>query len=316
MSELEELMAKAREASWRIHGKKIIFYHPGMFRYHDKWGRYSAISITGSSCELLCEHCKARLLKPMIDVSTPQKLIDTCLELEKQGDIGCLITGGFGKDGTLPWDDFLEAIKTVKESTGLHISVHGGIIGPDLACRMKEAGIDQALIDVVGDAETMKNVLHLDTGPEAIESTLKSLKHAGIPTAPHIVVGLDYGRITGEYEAIQMIKRHGPEALVIVSLMPLSGTPMCDIVPPSPEDIARIIATARLEMPDIPISLGCARDRRSPETDVLAVDCGVNRMAIPSDEAIKRAEYYGLTVEWQRTCCSVPFAIKEVKDDK
>lgn len=314
MTDIEELMAEAREVSWKIHGRKITFYHPGMFRYHGKWGRYSAVSITGSRCELLCEHCKAKLLEPMVHATTPEKLIESCIDLEKKGDIGCLVTGGFSKDGTLPWDDFLEAIKEVKERTNLHISVHAGIIEPELAIRMKDAGIDQALLDVVADTETMKEVFHLDFGAEKIIETMRALKDAGIPIIPHIVVGLNYGRITGEYEAIQILKEHKPEAIVIVSLMPLGGTPMRDIIPPSQEDIARIIATARLEMPDISISLGCARDRRNQEIDMLALECGVNRMAIPSDEVIKRAEHYGLTIEWQATCCSVPFGIKEEKD--
>ncbi|MBI5001307.1 MAG: hypothetical protein HZB92_07275 [Euryarchaeota archaeon] len=124
------------------------------------------------------------------------------------------------------------------------------------------------------------------------------------------MVGLNYGKIKGEYNAIKIIERYDPEAVVVVSLMPLSGTPMCDVAPPAPEEIAGIIATARLSMPEVPISLGCARDRRDSKIDVLAVDCGVNRMAIPSEEAIKRAHHYGLNIEWQGTCCSVLFNIQ------
>jgi len=59
-------------------------------------------------------------------------------------------------------------------------------------------------------------------------------------------------------------------------------------------------------MPDTLISLGCARPRGSRRLEVLAVDAGVNRMALPSDEAVERARSYGLDIRYQKTCCSVP----------
>jgi uncharacterized radical SAM superfamily protein len=63
---------------------------------------------------------------------------------------------------------------------------------------------------------------------------------------------------------------------------------------------------ARLRMPHTLISLGCARPRGDDRLDVLAVEAGVNRMALPSDEAIARAKAYGLEIRYRKTCCSVP----------
>ncbi|MCP4756298.1 MAG: hypothetical protein GY866_36000 [Proteobacteria bacterium] len=40
----------------------------------------------------------------------------------------------------------------------------------------------------------------------------------------------------------------------------------------------------------------------------LAIDAGLNRMALPSDEAVAHAENYGLEVVYQNTCCSVPLS--------
>lgn len=311
MNDLNKLINRAREVSWQEFGKQITFYHPGMFRYNGRWGKYPAISITGKCCELQCDHCKGKLLEPMIFATTPEELIRKCIKLKDNGNIGCLITGGSLKNGTLPWDNFIPAIKIVKETTNLFISIHSGIIGLKTAKRMKDAGIDQALIDVIGNNETFKKVYHVNFGIRQIEESLGALRNAGISIIPHIVVGLDYGRIKGEYNAIEIIKRYDPEAVVIVSLMPLSGTPMENTLPPSPQDVARIIATTRIDMPDVPISLGCARKRNDSEIDVLAIDCGVNRMAIPSDEAIKRAKEYGLNIEWKKTCCSVPINSEE-----
>ena len=306
MNDLDKLITKSRELSWQRFGKKITFYHPGMFRYNDECGKYPALSITGKYCELQCDHCKSKILESMIFVLTPEELIEKCIRLEELGNVGCLISGGNQRDGTIPWYNFIPAIKTVKEITNLFISIHSGIIDYKTAKKMKDAGVDQVLIDVIGDAETFRNVYHLNSGITKIKDSLDALRNADISIVPHIVVGLDYGRIKGEYRAIDLIKSYNPEVLVIVSLMPLPGTPMEDVLPPSPQEVIKIIATARIKMPNVLISLGCARERTNPEIDVLAVECGVNRIAIPSEEAIKKAQEYGLDIKWKKTCCSVP----------
>jgi len=305
MNDLPRLMKRARDLSWQKFGKQITFYHPGMFRYDGAWGRYPAISLTGKSCALQCDHCKAKLLESMILVTTPNELIEKCKRLEEAGNVGCLLTGGFRKDGTLPWDDFIPAIRNIKETTNLFISIHSGIVDVSTARKLKSAGVNQALLDVIGDEDTLKKIYHADFGLKSIETSLEALERVGIPTVPHIVVGLDHGKIKGEYRAIEIIKRYDPEALVIVSFMPLSGTPMEKFLPPSPQEIATVIATARIEIPTVPLSLGCARERGNAEIDILAIDCGVNRIALPSEKAIERAHEYGLRITWEKSCCSV-----------
>ena len=58
------------EAAWLTaranHGHEFTFYLPGMIRYGKDRGRYPAVSITGNRCELQCEHCKGKLLEPML----------------------------------------------------------------------------------------------------------------------------------------------------------------------------------------------------------------------------------------------------------
>jgi lipoyl synthase len=304
--DLEVLIKKSRMISWNNFGKNISFYHPGMFWYHDSWGEYPAISITGNNCSLLCDHCKGKILEPMISVSDSQDLFKKCVELEKKGAKGILISGGSAQDGSLPWNDFIEGIHAVKEKTNLFVSIHCGILDDKTAEKLKKAGVDQALIDVIGDDETLRDVYHCDFGVEKIKQTLEILNKTNISLIPHIVIGLNYGEIKGEYKAIDMISKYNPEVVTFVSLMPLKGTPMQKISPVSPKQIARIMADARVKMPNILMSLGCARDRANPNLDVLAVELGVNRIALPSDEAIEKAKEYGLTINWQKTCCSLP----------
>ena len=304
---LEELLGRAREMSWRRFGRKVVFYLPGMFRCGDERGKYPAISITGGRCQLQCDHCNASLLQPMIHAETPEDLVRKCLMIHRRGDIGCLVTGGSDLEGRLPWDGFIDAIREVKDRTDLRISVHSGLIDPGTARRLKEAGVDQALIDVIGDDDTLREVYHLPFGTEAVEDSLGALSDAGLEIVPHIVAGLHYGQLRGEYRAIEMIAEHPPSTLVIVVLMSLRNTSMYDVQPPDPDEVARIFATARIRMPDTLISLGCARPRNEYgfQIDERAIDAGVNRIAVQSDPAIHRADAYGLEKVFRYTCCSV-----------
>jgi len=40
------------------------------------------------------------------------------------------------------------------------------------------------------------------------------------------------------------------------------------------------------------------------ETDILALEAGINRIAIPAEEAVKKAREMGLEIEFHKTCCS------------
>jgi len=308
MPNLSRRLEEARRISWNNLGRKITFFLPGMFIQGGLSGKYPAVSLTGPRCDLLCDHCQGKLLEPMISADDPAAFFETCLALEQKGHYGVLISGGCSREGCLPWQPFLPVIRAVKEKTRLFISVHAGFIGENDAVGLKQAGVDQALVDVIGDTATLRRIYHVPFGVDRIVSGLEALQKAGLPIVPHIVCGIDYGRMRGEQKALDIVARFKVEQVVILSVMSIPGTPAQHVRPPRPDDVADLIARARLQMPRIPISLGCARTRGNSRLEVLAVHAGVNRMALPSDEAIEQAQAYGLDILYQTSCCSVPEA--------
>ncbi|MGD9608360.1 MAG: radical SAM protein [Desulfovibrionaceae bacterium] len=305
MERLEHRLARAREMSWSHLGKRISFHLPGMFAINGSRGRYPALSLTGKACSLGCDHCNGKLLESMIPATDPQTLVEKCRALEAAGHLGVLVSGGCDPNGCLPWEAFLPALAAVKATTSLTVTVHSAFVTEETALGLKTAGVDQALVDVIGSDATYRQVYHMDAGLARLKASLAALGKAGLPVVPHIICGLHYGEVRGEAEALDMVADLDPEVVVLISLMNLPGTAMATVQPPEPEAVAELIVATRLRLPQTPISLGCARPRGRERLELLAVEAGVNRLALPSEEARQRAEELGLDIEYHRTCCSV-----------
>ncbi|MFQ5758153.1 MAG: radical SAM protein [Candidatus Bathyarchaeia archaeon] len=312
--ELEEALISARNISWKNFGKQIRFYAPSFAHYKTKYFHSSpttfpTISVTGSSCALKCKHCDGKVLETMLPAPTPEKLIDICRDLRGKGCVGCLISGGCSPDGSVPLDRFTDAITKIKHDLGLTVLVHTGIINPPTAKALKKAGVDAALIDIIGSDETIREIYQLDTGVDDYDKSLRALRESGIPIVPHVLVGLHYGRLRGELQALKMISKYSPSAVIIIAFMPVHGTPMEKVPPPAPKEIVKVLITARLMLPKTPVALGCMRPKGEHriKTDMLAVRAGVNAVAFPVEEAIQLAESMSLQVTFSSFCCSQVF---------
>ena len=301
-----EKLRKAQEMTRRHFDPSLSVYLPGLFVMDGRTGKHPAVSITGPDCQLQCRHCRAKILVPMIAAENPVLLVEKCLQLSEQGNHGVLISGGSDTSGCLPWKNFIPAIKTIKQRTNLFISIHCGMVNLSTAIALKSVGVDQALIDIIGDDQTLHQVCHAGFGISRIVSSLAALQLAEIPIVPHLVCGLHFGQIRGEKNAIQILSDFQVEQIVILSVMHLPGTSLLFKKGPGASAVADIIAETRLAKPDTPISLGCARPRGNRDMEKLAIDAGINRMALPSDEAIEYAGTKGLAIRYHDMCCSVP----------
>jgi len=293
---------------------KIRFYAPSFVYYKSKYfhsspNAFPSISITGSSCALKCKHCNGKVLDTMVPALTPEELFDVCAKLKNNGAVGCLISGGCLPDGSVPIDEFVDAIAKIKKKLGLTVVTHTGVIDYSTAKKLKEAGVDAALIDIIGSDETIREVYRLNVSVEDYDRSLRAFHKSGIPFVPHVLVGLHYGELKGELEALKMISRYSPSAVISIAFMPIRGTPMEKVIPPEPEDISRILVSARLLMPKTPIVLGCMRPKGEHRinTDMLAVRAGVNGIAFPVEEAIRLAESMNLETSFSSLCCSQIF---------
>ena len=187
--------------------------------------------------------------------------------------------------------------------------IHTGIIETTTAKKLKKAGVDAALIDIIGSDQTIREVYRLEVSVEDYDKSLSALQKSGIPFVPHLLVGIHYGKLKGELQALKMISNYSPSAIIMIAFMPIHGTPMEKEKPPDPADIAKVLVTAKLIMPKIPIALGCMRPKGKHRTitDTLAVKAGIDAIAFPDEKAIKLAESLGLEISFSPICCSQIF---------
>jgi uncharacterized radical SAM superfamily protein len=162
------------------------------------------------------------------------------------------------------------------------------------------------MMDVIGSNDTIRDVYHLDRPVADFEATLAALCATSMEVVPHIVIGLHYGRILGEAEALDIVSRHDVHSLVLVVIMPFYAKPGT-FATPSTSDVGRIFIEARQRIPDRPVLLGCARPpgMHRRVTDAYAVMAGLDGIAFPADGTLAVAHAIGRPAEQAHACCSI-----------
>jgi hypothetical protein len=292
---------------------EITFYGPGLkphktSEFAGSLKEFVSISVTGNNCALKCEHCNTKMLDNMLDLpSFDGSLFDMAKNLQKNGAKGVLISGGSNIRNQVPLLHHIEDMKRIRKELGMVIRIHPGLPDEETCEALAEVDIDGVMLDIIGDQETIKDVYHLDATPSDYEAVLERLGRHGIPAIPHIILGHYFGKMNGEWAALDIIKKFPLKSLVLVILLPLTGTGMEGVVPPSIEEIGDFFETARLSLPTTPILLGCARPLGSMKIkiDQMAINAGLNGIAFPSEGIVGYAAEKGLKPSFINACCGV-----------
>lgn len=293
---------------------EITFHAPGLKRFKtSEWtdqdaGAFVSVSLTGTACALKCDHCRMSVLEGMASLPAFEgSLFDLCRRLRERGARGLLISGGSDRLGRVPLLEHLDDLRRVRRELGMTLRVHPGLPDEATCAALASLEIDGAMVDIIGDERTIREVYHLEAVPEDYERMLARLEFHGVPTVPHIVLGLHFGTLLGEWRALEMIRRHPPKLLVLVVLTPLSSTPMASVEPPPLAAIAGFFQDARRALPATPVMLGCARPLGplKAQIDRVAVDAGLNGIAYPAEGIVEYARQRQLEPRFVSACCGV-----------
>ena len=303
---------EAFEIRKRNFDNSVLFYAPGLKKYEipgftqTKPNAFLPISITGAGCALDCDHCEKKILEPMIPLDMKQGLFNMCENMKMSGTESVLISGGSMKNGQVPFLKHIEEIKRIKDELGLKVIMHTGLVDEEMCKGLKYAGVDGVALDIIGAQETIEQVYHMNCTVDDFDKALALLTKYDLSIRPHIILGLHYGRIIGEYKALEMIAKYPVHALVVVIFMPLHGTRMQNVTPPAPEEVEKFFIESRFKMPETKIMLGCARPGGEYKkiTDRMAIDAGYNGIAYPAEGVIEHAIEMGLVPSYFENSCS------------
>ncbi|QJW48690.1 radical SAM protein [bacterium BFN5] len=250
------------------------------------------VTVTGAHCELNCAHCGGHYLKHM-------QPIDEMTAADSSPS--WLVSGGCKADGAVPIGEHIARLAELKQ--GRRYNMHVGLVS-DAEIDMLAGVADCVSFDFVVDHATIQNVFGSGRTVEDYIQCYQAMRHK-VRVMPHICIGLNGGKIAGEYQALELLHELGVEALTFIIFMPTRGTRFAECKPPSLVEVAGLLASARMMFSDIPIHLGCMRPggRYREDIDKWAVRIGLDSIVNPAPAAVAMAERLGLKITRGEECC-------------
>ncbi|GAA0863393.1 radical SAM protein [Paraclostridium tenue] len=255
-----------------------------------------ALSTTDNECRLGCAHCNGQYLKNMIPISDYEK------NLNKRYITSILLSGGCNHGGDVPIEIYIDIIKKLKDK-GYKLNSHIGLMNKENIKKICKY-LDYVSFDLVFDEDTIKEVYKMNKSKNEYISTYEYIQQY-TNVAPHICIGLKGGKIKGEYEIIEYLKENRPNQLTFIVLIPTKNTEYENVKPPQISEVADLLCEARLNLPKTKINLGCMRPRGEYRNllDSIALECGINKIVLPSRKCRELVKEMKLNVIESKECC-------------
>jgi biotin synthase len=170
----------------------------------------------------------------------------------------------------------IEGVKAM----GLETCMTLGMLSPEQACTLKEAGLDFYNHNIDTSPSFYDKVVTTRQFSERLD-TLEHVRQAGINVCCGGIVGLGETR-DDRIELLLTLANleTPPESVPINRLIPVKGTPLANAQPVEGIELVRTVATARILMPNSAVRLTAGRTEMSDELQALCFFAGANSVFI------------------------------------
>ncbi len=170
-------------------------------------------------------------------------------------------------------------IKGVK-SLGLETCMTLGMLSPEAAHALKEAGLDYYNHNIDTSERYYTEITRTRTYQDRLD-TLENVRAAGMKVCCGGILGMG----ESANDRIEMLVTLAnltppPESVPINRLIPIPGTPLADAPPLDGLEFVRIIALARILMPESVVRLSAGRAGMSDELQALCFLAGANSLFV------------------------------------
>lgn len=169
----------------------------------------------------------------------------------------------------------LAMVEAVK-SLGLESCVTLGMLSPDQAMQLKQAGLDYYNHNLDTSPEYYGSIISTRTYADRL-NTLQHVRDAGINVCAGGIVGMGEQRADriGLLAELANMDKH-PESVPINMLVAVEGTPLENTEALDQFEFIRTLAVARIIMPESYVRLSAGREAMSDEMQALAFLAGAN----------------------------------------
>jgi len=166
-------------------------------------------------------------------------------------------------------------VREVK-SLGLETCCTLGMLTPDQAARLSDAGLDYYNHNIDTSESYYKEIITTRTFKDRLD-TLDAVRAAGMKICCGGIVGMGESQAdrAGMLRVLANLDPQ-PESVPINQLVPVPGTPLADGAAVDPFDFVRSIAVARILMPASHVRLSAGREAMSDELQALCFLAGAN----------------------------------------
>ena len=267
-------------------------------------GKYVSISLTGKSCDLMCKFCRGKYLRHMLHVYDPHQLYTLIRKLYREGVRGFLLSGGFTKEGKLPFKAYLNVVREVKREFEVIFSIHPGLVNRDEARMLRKYGIDVVDFELTLDNYVIRDLMNLRSkSREDFEKSFEILVSEGPPyVAPHIGIGFNPSSLDKVMEAVDFVKAYDPYLIIFLIFIPDGGNKPDVKLPFHDSEILNIFMKARYMLKNR-IALGCMRPLyyKMKLDDELIDRELIDRVAMPLLKTLRKHHLQSINA-----CCSLP----------
>jgi biotin synthase len=178
------------------------------------------------------------------------------------------------KDGPA-FDDVLEMVRGVR-ALGMEACCTLGMLNESQARRLAEAGLSAYNHNLDTSRTFYGTIISTRTYDDRLR-TLANVRNAGITVCSGGIIGMgeSLDDRCGMLATLANLDPQ-PESVPINALVPVEGTPLADRPPVDGLELVRMIATARILMPESRVRLSAGRMALSREAQVLCFLAGAN----------------------------------------
>ena len=174
------------------------------------------------------------------------------------------------------FDRVLEMVRGVKDIGGLEVCCTLGMLTEGQAARLKEAGLDAYNHNLDTSANHYGDIIGTRSYADRLE-TLGHVREAGI----HVCCGGIVGLGETDDDRIDLLLTLAtlpdpPESVPVNALVAVAGTPLADRPPVAIWEMVRMIASARILMPEAMVRLSAGRVNMSEQDQALCFLAGAN----------------------------------------